>query len=162
MNAAPPSAHHHRPAGWRRLIATHLSVGVVASALGFLLFTRVWDWVKDQGRGVSAFDLGLLRFAHAHQAPGLTEAARVFAFLGSPPFLVALGLLGALVGWRFPRTRGAAPHARGTRHGINALSTHARSRLDAAARHRRVRPADRGNKTDLPAGAARPVCAVAA
>lgn len=91
-----------------KIVGWHIVLGVIVSILGFSLFMAVADWVVDGARGAVRFDRTILLWMHARQRPELTELARILAFLGSPPVIVAIAFIAAAVG-KFARPlRGAA------------------------------------------------------
>jgi undecaprenyl-diphosphatase len=100
---------HPRPASQGiKIVGWHIVLGALVSVLGFSLFMAVADWVTDGARGAVRFDRTVLLWLHARQRPGLTELARILAFLGSPPVIVAIALIAAVVGKFARHLRGAA------------------------------------------------------
>ena len=85
-----------------------LIFGLLLSLLGSGAFAALWDAVKDKGRDTTAFDHSLLLWMHAHATPWATTAARGLAWMGSPPIIVSLAALAALLGLLWRRVRGAA------------------------------------------------------
>lgn len=86
----------------------HLVLGLAASLLGAGVFAKVWESVKEPGGLSDAFDRTLLTWMHAHQSPLATSLATGLAFMGSPPVIVSLAVIGAVVGLFDRRVRGAA------------------------------------------------------
>ena len=91
-------------------VTLRLALGVLFSLIASFLFARVWDLVKDKSGKTTAFDDALLRWMHGHQAPGLTALAKVLAFLGSPPTIVGIAVIGTLVGLFWQRSAGRPGH----------------------------------------------------
>jgi len=72
------------------------------------VFARLLDFVKDNGTDVTPFDKGILYWMYRHRAPALTQAATVLAHMGSPPVIVGLAAVAAVVGLAWRKVRGAA------------------------------------------------------
>lgn len=90
------------------LTAAHIIFGILASLIATGIFVFVWDHVKDQGRDTTAFDRVILFWMHRHTIPWVTTVARGLAWMGSPPTIVTLAVLAALLGLFWRRIRGAA------------------------------------------------------
>ena len=91
-----------------KTIAWHLLLGVLISGLSVWGFIVLWDLVTDRGDQASRFDISILLWMHQHQSPAFTTAARILAFIGSPPFVVGLAVVGAVAGLFRREIRGAA------------------------------------------------------
>jgi undecaprenyl-diphosphatase len=85
-----------------------LILGVLLSFAAAAVFAWVYDQVKDKNRLTTGFDDALLFWMHRHQAPWLTTLAKVLAFMGSPPVIVSIAVVAALVGIFWRKVRGAA------------------------------------------------------
>ena len=77
--------------GLRNALGLTLFVGLML-ALGALFF---FGWLADEmAEGDTAqFDESVRAYVHSYASPVLTEAMRVFSFLGSTLFLVLLGII---------------------------------------------------------------------
>lgn len=99
----------HKPAAQATsIISVRLALGLLVSLGGSGLFALLWDQVSDHGRHITGFDLTILRWMHAHQEPWLLPIAKALAFLGSPPTIVGIAVLGVIVGLIWRKVRGAA------------------------------------------------------
>lgn len=85
-----------------------LVLGLLVSLGGSGLFALLWDQVSDHGHHVTSFDRTILQWMHAHQEPWLLPIAKSLAFLGSPPTIVSIAILGAVAGLLWRKVRGAA------------------------------------------------------
>ena len=85
-----------------------LILGVFLSFAAAAVFAWVYDHVKDKNRLTTGFDDALLFWMHRHQAPWLTALAKGLAFMGSPPVIVSIAVVGALIGVFWRKVRGAA------------------------------------------------------
>lgn len=90
------------------LITGHFIVGIVLALLFAFVFARIWDAVKDKGHDTTQFDDSILLWMDAHHTPWITSVAKALAFVGSPPLMVGLAALSALVGLAWHKVRGAA------------------------------------------------------
>lgn len=91
-----------------KVVLWHLIVGIVLSILCTVVFVKIFDFVKDTGKDVTPFDRAILFFMYHHRAPWLTEAAEWLAHMGSPPVIVAMAAMAAVVGLIWRKVRGAA------------------------------------------------------
>ena len=91
-----------------QIVVRHVGLGIAGSILATVIFADLFNFVEHQGQTITPFDRGILLWMHSHQKPGLTQAAKVLARLGSPPVIVGVGLASALVGLVWPKVRGAA------------------------------------------------------
>ena len=91
-----------------KIVAAHLIAGVVFSVLFTVIFVRIFDFVTDSGHKVSPFDSSLLDWMYQHRAPVPDAVAIFLAHTGSPPVIVGIALLGAVVGFFWRKVRGAA------------------------------------------------------
>lgn len=91
-----------------KIVLWHVLVGLAAAILFTVVFARLLDFVKDAGSDVTPFDRDLLYWMYHHRAPWLTEGAEWLAHMGSPPVIVGLAAVAALVGLAWRRVRGAA------------------------------------------------------
>ena len=89
-------------------VAVHVVLALLVSIATFILFLFIREGIEDKSRSLTATDNEILIWMSHHQAPFLTEAARVLAFLGSPSTIAAVAVIGILVGVFIPRVRGAA------------------------------------------------------
>jgi undecaprenyl-diphosphatase len=102
------SAGTPAPVAATGLVGKHVAMGVVASLVPTLVFAFIWRKVKDKGKVTTEFDRDVSDWMHAHQKPGLTEAAGVLADIGSGPTVVAIAGAAMAVGIVSHRHRGAA------------------------------------------------------
>ena len=86
----------------------HLAIGLVLSIVFTAVFARLFDFVEDHGTAVSSFDREISFWMYHHRARYLTQIATVLAQMGSPPVMVGLGLVSALLGVFWRKVRGAA------------------------------------------------------
>lgn len=91
-----------------KIILRHVILGVICSILFTVIFARLFDFVQDHGKQVTPFDRAILFWMYHHRTHSLTQAARILAFLGSPPVIVGLALVSALIGLFWHKVRGAA------------------------------------------------------
>ena len=91
-----------------KIVLWHLVIGIGLSILCTIIFVKVFDFVKDTGKDVTPFDRSLLFFMYHHRAPWLTELAEWLAHMGSPPVIVAMAAVAAVVGLVWRKVRGAA------------------------------------------------------
>jgi len=68
-----------------------LSVGLLAAATALLFFA----WLADEilKGGTRRFDDAVRQLLHQHASPALTAAMRAASFIGSPAFLIPMGIL---------------------------------------------------------------------
>ena len=90
------------------VVAWHLSVGVVLCVLGIFAFAILWRLVVGNGEDVVTFDTTILKWAFAHQAPGLTQIAIGLAWFGNPIVIVTVGVISTIAGFVWRKIRGAA------------------------------------------------------
>ena len=90
------------------IVARHVLLGVVLSIIFTVIFARLFDFIQDHGKTVTHFDRAILYFMYRHRARPLTQAATVLAHMGSPPVIVGLALVSAIVGAFWHKVRGAA------------------------------------------------------
>ena len=91
-----------------RIVLRHFVLGIVLSIFCTVVFVRVFDFVKDSGKDVTPFDRDILFWMYHHRAKWLTQAATFLAHMGSPPVIVSLAFVAALVGLVWRKVRGAA------------------------------------------------------
>lgn len=91
-----------------KVVLRHVVLGLIAAILFTVVFARLLDFVKDNGSDVTPFDRDLLYWMYHHRAPALTQAATVLAHMGSPPVVVGMAAVAAIVGLVWRRVRGAA------------------------------------------------------
>jgi len=91
-----------------KIILRHVVIGVICSIVFTVVFARLFDFVQDHGKTATPFDRDILTFMRHHRTHHLTQAARVLAFLGSPPVIAGLALLSAILGVVWHKVRGAA------------------------------------------------------
>jgi len=91
-----------------KVVLRHVLLGMAAAILFTVVFARLLDFVKDNGSDITPFDRDLLYWMYHHRAPWLTEGAEWLAHMGSPPVMVGLAAVAALVGLAWRRVRGAA------------------------------------------------------
>ncbi len=89
------------------LITGRLLLGILVSLAASGGFAWLWDQVKDKDRATTGFDHIVLTWMHTHQAPWATALATGLAFMGSPPVIVGIALVSALVGFFWRKLRGA-------------------------------------------------------
>ena len=90
-------------------IATaHIILGLLVSLLSVGVFAFVWEQVEDKRHLTTAFDRAVLTWMHGHQVPWITTVAKGLAFMGSPPVIVGMAALGAVIGLFWKKVRGAA------------------------------------------------------
>lgn len=92
----------------RHVVLRHVVLGILASVAFTVIFGRIFDFVKDAGRDVTPFDRSLLFWMYHHRAHWLTVGATFLAHMGSPPVIVGLAAVAAVVGLAWRRVRGAA------------------------------------------------------
>ena len=90
-----------------KIILRHILLGLLVSIIFTVVFVRLMDFVED-AKNITPFDYALLTFMDQHQNPALTKAAAFLAFLGSPPTVVGIALVAALIGLAWKKVRGAA------------------------------------------------------
>jgi undecaprenyl-diphosphatase len=90
------------------VVLRHVVLGILASIAFTVIFGRIFDFVKDAGRDVTPFDRSLLFWMYHHRAHWLTVGATFLAHMGSPPVIVGLAAVAAVVGLAWHRVRGAA------------------------------------------------------
>ena len=91
-----------------KIILRHIVLGVLCSIIFTVIFAQLFDFVRDSGKNVDPFDRDILNFMRHHRTHHLTQAARVLAFLGSPPVIGGLALVSAVTGMAWHKVRGAA------------------------------------------------------
>ena len=90
------------------IILRHVVIGVILSIAFTVVFARLFDFVQDHGKMITPFDRAILYFMFHHRARGLTQAATILAFMGSPPVIAGLALASAVLGLFWHKVRGAA------------------------------------------------------
>ncbi len=90
------------------IISVRLILGMLVSLAGSGLFALLWDSVEDKKRHVTRFDAATMHWMHTHQQPWLLPIAKSLAFLGSPPTIVGIAVLGVITGLAWRKVRGAA------------------------------------------------------
>ena len=83
-------------------------MGLLLSLLSTGVFAFIWEQVKDKDRVSTAFDRAVLTWMHLHQVPWVTTVAKGLAFMGSPPVIVGMAVVGAVIGLFWKKVRGAA------------------------------------------------------
>jgi undecaprenyl-diphosphatase len=91
-----------------QIASRHILVGIVCSILFTVIFAGLFDFVQDHGQKVTPFDRSILYWMYHHRAYWLTQTADVLAHMGSPPVIVGIALVSALVGLVWRKVRGAA------------------------------------------------------
>ncbi len=91
-----------------KIVFAHIAAGLLLSILFTVVFVRLTDYMTDNEHFVAPFDRQLLFFMYHHRAPALTTGAKFLAHMGSPPVIVVLAAVAALVGLAWRRVRGAA------------------------------------------------------
>ena len=91
-----------------KIVLWHVVIGILASIVFTVVFVRIFDFVKDNGKDVTPFDRDLLYFMYHHRSHAATVAATFLAHMGSPPVIVGLAALAALLGLVWKKVRGAA------------------------------------------------------
>ena len=64
--------------------------------------------VQDKALDISRFDRTILVWMDTHHSSGVTQIARILAFLGSPMFVVGIAVVGTIIGFVWRKVRGAA------------------------------------------------------
>lgn len=90
------------------ILSVRLVLGILISLMASGVFAFIWDQVRDKNRSTTTFDHVVLSWMHAHQLPWLLSIARALAFMGSPPTIVGMAVLGIIVGLLWRKVRGAA------------------------------------------------------
>lgn len=90
------------------IISVRLILGMLVSLAGSGLFALLYEQVEDKGHHITHFDQSILHWMHAHQEPWLLPIAKGLAFLGSPPTIVGIAVLGVVAGLLWRKVRGAA------------------------------------------------------
>ena len=91
-----------------QISAAHIVLGLLLSLLSTGVFAFIYDQVKDKDRVSTAFDRAVLTWMHLHQVPWVTTVARGLAFMGSPPTIVGVAVVGTIIGLFWKKVRGAA------------------------------------------------------
>ncbi len=86
----------------------HIALGLLASVVFTVVFLRIFDFVEDAGGDVTPFDKSVLFWMYHHRAHWLTAGATFLAHMGSPPVIVGLAAVAAVVGLVWRKVRGAA------------------------------------------------------
>ena len=110
MNTPSAPLHHNATQKTQDtgLTVAHIAAGLLVSLACAGAFAKVWESVKERGKLSDAFDRTLLTWMHAHQSPLATMLATGLAFMGSPPVIVSIAVIGAILGLLDRRVRGAA------------------------------------------------------
>jgi len=107
-NARQRVQHANQTQTAPKIILRHVILGVICSVIFTVIFARLFDFVQDHGKTTTPFDRDILTFMRHHRTHHLTQAARVLAFLGSPPVIAGLALISAVLGMLWHKVRGAA------------------------------------------------------
>ena len=91
-----------------QIVLWHVVAGILVSIVFTVVFAKIFDFVKDNGKDVTPFDRNLLYFMRAHRSHAATVAATFLAKMGSPPVIVSFAALAALLGLTWKKVRGAA------------------------------------------------------
>ncbi|MCW3060095.1 MAG: rane-associated phospholipid phosphatase [Capsulimonas sp.] len=91
-----------------KFITWNLVIGLLLAFGAFHLFMEILEAVHGNGSQIAHVDQSILLWLHAHQRHGFTEAAELMAFLGSPIWVVSLGVVSAIAGFFVRKIRGAA------------------------------------------------------
>ena len=91
-----------------QISTVHIIAGLLLSLLSTGVFAFIYDQVKDKNRVSTAFDRAVLTWMHLHQVPWVTMVAKGLAFMGSPPVIVSMAVIGTLIGLIWRKVRGAA------------------------------------------------------
>ena len=91
-----------------QISTAHIIAGLLLSLLSTGVFAFIYDQVKDKNRVSTAFDRAVLTWMHLHQVPWVTMVAKGLAFMGSPPIIVGVAVVGTLIGLFWQKVRGAA------------------------------------------------------
>jgi len=91
-----------------KIVARHVVVGIIAAIVFAIVFVRLFDVVTDAGHKILPFDFALLQWMYQHRAPVPNAVAIFLAHTGSPPVIVGIALVGAVVGMAWRKVRGAA------------------------------------------------------
>ena len=91
-----------------KVILWHVVAGLLVSIVFTVVFVKIFDFVKDTGKDVTPFDRNLLYFMRAHRSHAATVTATFLARMGSPPVIVGMAALAALLGLAWKKVRGAA------------------------------------------------------
>ncbi len=91
-----------------KIILRHVLLGIAAAILFAVIFVRLFDIVTDAGHKVLPFDSFLLQWMYRQRAPLPNAIAIFLAHTGSPPVIVGIALVGAVVGMAWRKVRGAA------------------------------------------------------
>ena len=84
-----------------RYLGLHLTVGFLATVFGLWLFAGVTEDVINRDP-ITAFDITLLEWLHAHNTPAGIQVFEFITALGSP---VAIGSIGVIVGLMLARRK---------------------------------------------------------
>lgn len=90
------------------IVLRHVITGVALAILFAIIFVRIFDIVSDSGHKILPFDFTLLLWMYQHRAPVPNAIAIFLAHTGSPPVIVGIALLGAVIGFFWRKVRGAA------------------------------------------------------
>ncbi len=91
-----------------RIISVRLLLGMLVSLIGSGMFALLWDQVEDKKHHITHFDQATLHWMHAHQEPWLLPIAKTLAFMGSPPTIMGIAVVGVITGLVWHKVRGAA------------------------------------------------------
>ncbi|MBV9849139.1 MAG: phosphatase PAP2 family protein [Armatimonadetes bacterium] len=109
METKPDSGRKAQADAQAAGIATgHIILGLVLSLLSVGVFALVWEQVEDKSHLATGFDRAVLFWLWHHQVPWITTVAKGLAWMGSPPVIVSMAAIGAVLGLFWRRVRGAA------------------------------------------------------
>lgn len=91
-----------------KIVLWHVIIGILVSIVFTVVFVRIFDFVKDTGKDVTPFDRVLLYWMYNHRSHAATVIATFLARMGSPPVIVGMAFLAALLGLAWKKVRGAA------------------------------------------------------
>lgn len=91
-----------------RIISVRLLLGMLVSLIGSGMFALLWDQVEDKKHHITHFDQATLHWMHAHQELWLLPIAKTLAFMGSPPTIMGIAVVGVITGLVWHKVRGAA------------------------------------------------------
>lgn len=106
INTAHAEADHQKKAAG--ILTGGLFLGILVSVVASAVFAWLWDQVKDRDRLTTGFDRSLLWWMFHHRTPWVTSLAEGLAWMGSPPVIVSVAVVAALLGLVWHKTRGAA------------------------------------------------------
>ncbi|BDI34525.1 hypothetical protein CCAX7_65760 [Capsulimonas corticalis] len=89
-------------------VKRRLTAGLIVCLFALVVF--VWDWsqVHNFHAGPTPFDRAAIDWIHQRQAPWLTDLSLVLAGVGSTGMMIAISILGVIIGARRARLRDMA------------------------------------------------------